>query len=510
MFAKLKTAWLAFNHWRRSAFPFRLTALLILVVCSGGLLERAITPNHSPLINELVWIACKAIRYSSEPRIPSAYLHYYRARENQRLQNELRVRLQGGLRLSPDELAAVNARPSKVDNKLLFDIAKRHGIISAGVNQREYMRSMWAASLSMTAMEFDKGWDEVKHDVFNTGKLFGGQRDWRRGIGLFVYILLMIAPVPLTVTAPWFALCLALAFFAVKNPVSKRQCALAIALPVLLTMLWNSRHLVIIFNAPHSPYWDYFVTLRLTYIIYFSILSAIAGILGIRLRRWALERANTDKIWSGLLFITGALLIFQFFFYPARYYYEHEYAYTPFLYGNILCNIPLSVMLLLCLSGAAMTSYAIKSFFQMQAAGRIRRFGIPPELLCYLFWGITAVWCWYLLSLVEDCAFKILLLDFSALSINIAAPAMLLKSNVGNGEEIIAAGLRITAFTGSILCGLILAKSYSKRYFRIINIGALALLIAIFAVLSFFMSCRLEKCYSSSQGNYIKVIFIGK
>ena len=351
MFAKLKTAWLAFNHWRRSAFPFRQTVLLIILVFASGLPERAITTNHSLLINQWAWDACQAMRNYCEPQVESAYLHYYRARENQRLQNELRVRIQGGLQLSPDDLAVVNARPSKVDNKLLFDIAKRHGIISTGVSQREYMRSMWAASLSMTAMEFDKGWDEVKHDVFNTGKLFGGQRDWRHGIELFVYILLMIAPVPLTATVPWFVLCLTLAFFAVKNPVSKRQCALAIALPVLLTMLWNSRHWVIIFNAPHSPYCDYFVTLRLTYIIYFSILSAIAGILGIRLRRWALERGNTDKIWSGLLFITGTLLIFQFFFYPARYYYEHEYAYTPFLYGNIFCNIPLDVVLLLCLSG---------------------------------------------------------------------------------------------------------------------------------------------------------------
>ena len=362
MFAKLKTAWLGFNHWRRSAFPFRLTALLILVVCSGGLLERAITPNHSPLINELVWIACKAIRYSSEPRIPSAYLHYYRARENQRLQNELRAL--GGLRLSPDELAAVNGRPSKVDNKLLFDIAKRHGIISTGVSQREYLRSMWAASLSMTAMEFDKGWDEVKHDVFNTGKLFGGQRDWRHGIELFVYILLMIAPVPLTATVPWFVLCLTLAFFAVKNPVSKRQCALAIALPVLLTMLWTSRHLVNIFNEPHSPYWDYFVMMRLTYITYFSILAVITGILGTRLRRWTVGRGNTDNILTGLLFSGGVLLIL----YPLQCHYDaiqHAFWLPP--PGCILFDISFGVRLLFYLSGAVMIGYAIKLYFHRKA-----------------------------------------------------------------------------------------------------------------------------------------------
>lgn len=157
MFAKLKIAWKAFNNWRRCAFPFRLTVLLLLLVFTTGLLERVITENHSPLINELVWIACKAIRGGSQPSVSSAYLHYYRARENQRLQNSLRDRMHsGGVSLSPDELAAVNTMPSKVDNKIMFDIAKRHGVISAGVSQREYMRSLWAASLSMNSMELVK------------------------------------------------------------------------------------------------------------------------------------------------------------------------------------------------------------------------------------------------------------------------------------------------------------------------------------------------------------------
>jgi len=476
MFAKLKTAWLGFNHWRLSAFPFRLTVLLILLVFACDLPWRVITPNHSPLINELVWIACKAIRYSYEPRVPSAYLHYYRARENQRLQNELRTR--GGLQFSPDELAAVNASPTKVDNKLLFDIGKRHGIISAGVSQREYMRTLWAASLSMTAMEFDKGWDEVKHDVFNTGKLFEGQRDWYRGVELFIYVLSTIMPIPLTTTVPWFVVCLTLVFIAVRNPASKRQWALAIALPVLLTLLWTGRHLINIFNEPHSPYSDYFVMIRLTYITYYSILAVIAGILGIRLRRRALERANTDKVLTSLLFITGTLLMFQFIYHPflLMHYYGQQAAYPLFFSGNIFCNISFYAMLLLfCLSGAAMTGYAVKSYLQMQAAGRFNRLYISPELLCYLCWGIAAIWACHLLLMVDHYAFKSLLTGFDTLSAQISGQ-MLRESKSCTGQDVIMTGMRITVFIGNILIGLLLFNPYPKQYFRTINICAIVLI----------------------------------
>lgn len=513
MFARLKAAWLAFKHWRRSAFPFRLTVLLILLVFACDLPWRVITTNHSPLINELVWIACKAIRYSSEPRVPSAYLRYYRARENQRLQNELRDRIQAsGLRLSPDELAAVNSKPSKVDNKLLFEIARRHGIISAGVSQREYMRTLWAASLSMTAMEFDNGWNEVKHDVFNTGKLFGGQRDWRLGIGLFCRILDTIVPQPFIITVPWFILCLALTFIAVRNPASKRQCALAIALPVLLTLLWTGRHLINIFNEPHSPYSDYFVMIRLTYITYYSILAVIAGILGIRLRRRALERANPDKVLTSLLFITGTLLMFQFIYHPflLMYYYGQQAAYPLFFSGNIFCNISFYAMLLLCLSGAAMTGYAVKSYLQMHTAGRFNRLYISPELLCYLCWGIAAIWASHLLLMVDHYAFKSLLTGFDTLSAQIAGQ-MLRENKSCTGQDVIMTGMRITAFIGSILTGLLLFKPYPKPYFRTINICAIVLISTIFVILACFVSCGLDSFSSPYQKNhYINANFRGK
>jgi hypothetical protein len=513
MFARLKAAWLAFKHWRRSAFPFRLTVLLILLVFASGLPERAITPNHSLLINQWAWDACQAMRNYCEPQVESAYLRYYRARENQRLQNDLRARVQvGGAQLSSSELAAVNARPSKIDNKILFEIANRHGIISAGVSQREYMRTLWAASLSMTAMEFDNGWNEVKHDVFNTGKLFGGQRDWRLGIGLFCRILDTIVPQPFIITVPWFILCLALTFIAVRNPASKRQCALAIALPVLLTLLWTGRHLINIFNEPHSPYSDYFVMIRLTYITYYSILAVIAGILGIRLRRRALERANPDKVLTSLLFITGTLLMFQFIYHPflLMYYYGQQAAYPLFFSGNIFCNISFYAMLLLCLSGAAMTGYAVKSYLQMHTAGRFNRLYISPELLCYLCWGIAAIWASHLLLMVDHYAFKSLLTGFDTLSAQIAGQ-MLRENKSCTGQDVIMTGMRITAFIGSILTGLLLFKPYPKPYFRTINICAIVLISTIFVILACFVSCGLDSFSSPYQKNhYINANFRGK
>lgn len=152
-----------------------------------------------------------------------------------------------------------------------------------------------------------------------------------------------------------------------------------------------------------------------------------------------------------------------------------------------------------------MIGYALKSYLQMQ--GRFKRFSISPDLLCYLLWGITAAWTCYLLTLVDRSAFNLLLLNFNVPSTNIPVP-LLLESNLVTGEEIIAVGLEITAFIGSILCGLLLTKPSLKKYFRTVNICVIVLLIVIFAVLTFFSSCRLQKCYSTSQGNYINVTFI--
>ena len=506
MFAKLKTAWRAFNHWRRSAFPFRLTVLLILLVFACDLPWRVITPNHSPLINELVWIACKAIRYSSEPRVPSAYLHYYRARENQRLQNELRVRMQGGLRLSPDDLAVVNARPSKVDNKLLFEIGKRHGIISPGVSQREYMRSMWAASLSMTAMEFDKDWDEVKHDVFNTGKLFGGRRgDWNVGIERFGYVLAEILPLPLSATVPWFIICLTLAYIAAGNSGHKWRKMMAVLLPVIFTLLlFTSRSTVYgVYNllCLDGGVWGMYIA------IYFLVLSVIAGILGIRLKHFLLKHNADDIVKVLLLLVAGALLMFPFSFFPES---HHFYYREGFLPGYILlCDFSSGMTLLFCLSGAVMECYAIKSYFQMQATGRFKRFRIPPELLCYLLWGITVAWACYLLSRVDYSAFNLFFFNLNALSINIPVSCEWECSETA--ERAMALGLSITAFIGSIIYGLLMNRPVIKRYFRNINICAMILLITIFAVLTFFISCSLQWNYfPDNKNSYMKVSIIWK
>ena len=451
MFAKLKTAWLAFNHWRRSAFPFRLTVLLILLVFACDLPWRVITPNHSPLINELVWIACKAIRYSSEPRVPSAYLHYYRARENQRLQNELRVRIKGGLLLSPDDLSAVNAMPSKVDNKLMFDIAKRYGIISAGVSQREYMRSMWAASLSMTAMEFDKDWDDVRKQIFNTASLIEWPpSNWRLGVARFCNAFEQILPLPLVVTLPWFILCLTLAFIAVKNPSSIWWRTIAIVLPVLLTLAWTAGSIVEKNPMPFS-YWDYY---NISYIAYFSILAVIAGILGIRLRLWTLKKGNMDKFFPWLLFIAGVLLIFQFSYKPEK---DIVYSWCGRSSGDILCNISFNAKILLSLVGAGMTIYAVRAFSRLQPTGRIQRFRISPGIFCYLFWGITVMWACYLLLFWS----QYVVID------------------------VMIGWLKISVFIGSILCGLSFSGPYPKNYFQIINICAIVLLLVIIVVLIF-------------------------
>ena len=502
MFAKLKTAWRAFNHWRRSAFTFRLTVLLIiLVVFPGGLLERAMTENHSPLIFQWVWDYCLTMRNAFEPQVESAYLHYYRARENQRLQNELRCRIQNGLQLSPDDLSAVNAMPSKIDNKLMFDIGKSYGIISAGVSPREYMRTLWAASLSMTAMEFDKDWDDVKQEMFSNDKLFRGEREW----WMFSYALAEILPLPLEVTVPWFILCLALAFITAKDSDRKWRKMMAVLLPVIFTLLlFTSRSTVYgVYNllCLDGGVWGMYIA------IYFLVLSVIAGILGIRLKHFLLKHNADDIVQVLLLLVAGALLMFPFSFFPES---HHFYYRDGFLPGYILlCDFSSGMTLLFCLSGAVMECYAIKSYFQMQATGRFKRFRIPPELLCYLLWGITVAWACYLLSRVDYSAFNLFFFNLNALSINIPVSCEWECSETA--ERAMALGLSITAFIGSIIYGLLMNRPVIKRCFRNINICAMILLITIFAVLTLFISCSLQWNYfPDNKGSYMKVSIIWK
>ena len=203
---------------------------------------------------------------------------------------------------------------------------------------------------------------------------------------------------------------------------------------------------------PFLLYWDYWY---ISCIVYFAIFAVIAGILGIRLRVWTLEKGNMDKFFPWLLFIAGVLLIFQFSYKPEK---DLVYSWCGRSSGDIFCNIPFWGILLLCLTGAGMTIYAIRAFFRLQYAGRIQRFRISPNLLCYLLWGITIMWSLYLLSL---------------------------PGSSGIVDVVIIACLKISVFIGSILCGLSLSGPYPKKYFQIINICATVLLLVIIVVLIF-------------------------
>ena len=114
------------------------------------------------------------------------------------------------------------------------------------------------------------------------------------------------------------------------------------------------------FEVTGSRPWDYF---HLYCIAYFSILAVIPGILAIRLRRWTVERGNTNKFLIGLLLIAGLLLILH----PLQCNYKAlQYSYWDFPPGSIFFNISFCIMLLFCLIGAAMIGYAVKLYFRRE------------------------------------------------------------------------------------------------------------------------------------------------
>ena len=84
-----KKIWKAFNSWRKRGMWFRVTLLVVVVLSTN--LDRLYTTNHIPLIEELVWIACRRIRYNSEPKVTSAYRRYLHAQKSRQLQNKLKL-----------------------------------------------------------------------------------------------------------------------------------------------------------------------------------------------------------------------------------------------------------------------------------------------------------------------------------------------------------------------------------------------------------------------------------
>jgi hypothetical protein len=356
MSSKLKACWSAFLRWRKRGMPFRLTILILILISATDL--RLFTTNHIPLINELVLLACRAIRYSSEPKVTSAYLRYFHSRENVELQKLLKSRQKtGNIKLLPAEENELKKRPSKANFNVLFAAAKRNQLLPVGLSLRQKKREFLAASLGLTALRFDPDWTDVKHEVMNCWEftLFG---NWKFGLWYIANFLLLLIPLPFTTTIPWFIIGLT-AGYAVSMNCTRWQRFAAVLSSVLITFIWTIHYLDF---RMHPYYMKYYLATRLSIVIYFMCYAAIAAILGIRLKLWARKKGYDKKLLQILLACSGIILLFPFYFHNYGMY-RGRLIFFRFT-RDFLCFSNWDYLIVFCPIGAIVLAWAVVLYFR--------------------------------------------------------------------------------------------------------------------------------------------------
>ncbi len=256
-----------FLRWRKAAFPFRLTVLLL--VLGAIIAEYSIMPRFSPVINNLVGIAIQAIRYRSEPQVTYQNLHYMEARENVRLQKQLRA--QKVVVLDAPTIKALNCRPSRADFNVLYEAAQKAEIIPASRSLRDVKRDYLAQSVALTKQEFGGQWDALEESIYARPSPLTWEF-WGSGLSNARFYLMVILPYPLSAGVCWFVLCICFAFLATYR-IEPGYIAAAVILPIIFTAIW-------FVPLRYYSYGEAFMRY-----LYYLCLAAAAGILGYRLRR---------------------------------------------------------------------------------------------------------------------------------------------------------------------------------------------------------------------------------
>jgi len=306
-----KKIWKAFNSWRKRGMWFRVTVLLIIGFSMN--LERLYTTNHVPLINELVLIACKAIRYRSEPKVISAHLRYLHVQKSRQLQNQLRAKVKdGSLRLNQNELKLLNENTLNANYNKLFVLAKRAIIIPSDVTLSQTKRAMLDKSCKLTAERFDPEWADVKKMVFAQPPL--SMKGLRQNLWWFCHSLLAVLPLPVIPALPWFILCFTLGFWGAQSKYLAKW-ILATTLAVAITLAW------IYATNFGGTVWRFMIYYwRMVGVsVFFSIWAIVASILGKRLYNYTSKHHKEMEVFIFLLLVVCILLLMPITFFKAYY-----------------------------------------------------------------------------------------------------------------------------------------------------------------------------------------------
>ncbi|MFA6716766.1 MAG: hypothetical protein WCS27_15400 [Victivallaceae bacterium] len=332
---RLAKVWKTFNNWRKRGMWFRLTVLLI--IGSVPLMERLMTPVHVPLINEFVWIACRAIRAGSEPRVISAYLHYFHAQKSRQLRNQLQKEYNAGhIKLSPNELKLLTQNTRQANYNELFKLAQREKIIPADITLSQSKRAMLDEALRVTEERYGPEWEDV-HRRTQAEAPFDFDGIMLR-LRYFGFALASILPLPIIPTLPWFILCLTLGFWGARTENRAKLVSVVIVL-VVMTLLW-----VIVANQDKYGY--FFRGWELAGAsVFFAVWAVIGGILGKRLYYQTMKNGYDVLTFTVLLLLSGVVLLMPVTFFkepcfndyclwlyicPGRYLLFRSFAFVPY------------------------------------------------------------------------------------------------------------------------------------------------------------------------------------
>lgn len=349
-----KKIWKAFNSWRKRGMWFRVTVLLIIGFAIN--FERLYTTNHVPLINELVLIACKAIRIGSEPRVTYSHLRYLHVQKSRQLQKQLREKVKdGNLNLSANEMKLLNQNTLNANYNKLFVLAKRAEIIPADITLSQTKRAMLDKSLRLTAERFDPEWAEVRKNISTIPPLSLKQLElnfyWLWGA------VWAILPLPIIPVLPWFILCFTLGFWGARSKY-KYKWILALIIAVAMTFLWIFFSWLFKHNAIPQSYQKYHIYKGKDFgvSIYFAILAVVGSLLGKRFYNWTLKRKYDTVVFIVLLLLSGGVLLTPVKFF--REYYIHDlYSYLWILPGKYLLFINSTFVPYFLAAGIAVLCY---------------------------------------------------------------------------------------------------------------------------------------------------------
>jgi hypothetical protein len=415
---KLKVIWQGFNRCRRRGMPFRVTVLLLLGV--GPFIEYNMTDQHIPLINELVWTACRAIRNGCEPRVTSTLLRGYKAQENQRLLKLLQSGIADNqIKLNEFEQLELQKLPSKASLPILFTIAKRNNLLARDASLRRLNRVLLATAIGETALRFDNQWLEVKGMVYQKADL-SKWSTWRSKIDSFLALFIMILPLPLSIALLW-----GIIFFTTAYVISGGhrlrglRNIIAVIIPIVIFMLF------ITLNFSRAPSFFSFICaesadmnifryylFNWNIFIYKLIFVVIATLYGMKLKRKMAESTKEPWVKICLLSFSGLIMFFPFGLYSNSWILPDILIF--FWRGNLsgLQLVYSEFILPLEISGTIVLAYATLLLNKQIGYRNIKHINMTiAELGCYISWvlgGIVMLHCWVIKFFTKIDYFKVI------------------------------------------------------------------------------------------------------